>query len=103
MTMKHINLTFLLTVFMSMLANLASAYDAEIDGVYYNFSDTEAAVTYLSSDYLSNQNAYSGSVVIPKIVYYNSKSYKVTSIGEHAFQGCDGLTSIDIPNSVTIL
>ena len=76
---------------------LASAYDAEIDGIYYNFSGDEAEVTYLDF-YVGD---YVGSVTIPASVTYNSKTYSVTSIGDFAFSNCFSLTSITIPNSVT--
>ncbi len=39
----------------------------------------------------------SGDIVIP----YGYQGKPVTSIGEHAFYGCNGLTSITIPESVT--
>ena len=73
------------------------AYDAEIDGIYYNFSGTKATVTYASPDY----NSYSGDVVIPQSVVYNGTTYSVTSIGDDAFYNCPGLTSVTIPSSVT--
>ena len=76
---------------------LASAYDAEIDGIYYYFSGSEAIVTYKNS----NGNSYSGSVVIPESVIYNGTTYSVTSIDDYAFENCHGLTSVTIPNSVT--
>ena len=88
--------TFLLLL-SALLPLLASAYDAEIDGIYYNFSGNEATVTY--RDYAFN--SYSGNVVIPKSVTYNGTTYSVTSIGVQAFWVCSGLTSITIPNSVT--
>lgn len=38
---------------------------------------------------------------IPHHITYNGMSLPVTSIGNHAFNGCYALTSIKIPNSVT--
>ena len=42
-----------------------------------------------------------GNVVIPTTVISQGTTYSVTSIGERAFYGCWGLTSITIPNGVT--
>lgn len=75
----------------------AFAYDAEINGIYYNFSGTSATVTYNNTNY----NSYSGAVIIPESITYNGKTYTVTNIGSYAFRNCTDLTSITIPNSVT--
>ena len=40
-------------------------------------------------------------VDIPKYVSYKGYSYKITSIEERAFEECESLTSITIPNGVT--
>lgn len=83
------------------------AYDAKIDGIYYNFNETEktAEVTYLSAGYSynDNENAYSGEVIIPSKVKWGKKIYRVTSIGDHAFHNCSDLTSVTIPESVTTI
>ncbi|MBR3409150.1 MAG: leucine-rich repeat domain-containing protein [Paludibacteraceae bacterium] len=42
-----------------------------------------------------------GAVTIPEKVKIADKVYSVTSIGNSAFSGCTGLTSITIPSSVT--
>ena len=77
----------------------ASAYDAEIDGIYYNFiSESDAEVTY---EYFYYSSYYFGDVTIPASITYNGKTYSVTSIGNEAFEDCGGLTSVTIPNSVT--
>ena len=74
----------------------ASAYDVEVDGIYYNLisKGNVAEVT-------SGGVKYSGSITIPSSINVNDVDYAVTSIGESAFQGCSGLTTVDIPNSVT--
>ena len=79
------------------------AYTAKIDGIYYDLVGDHAYVTY--QHYYANSDLhtsdYSGSVVIPSTVIYNSKTYNVISISGYAFSGCSGLTSVCIPNSVT--
>ena len=93
--------TILLTMLMSMTSIVAFAYDANVNGIYYNFSGTQASVAYLYYLNSNNSSAYSGNVVIPETVTYNGTTYSVTSIDSYAFFYCFGLTSVTIPNSVT--
>ena len=86
----------LLLILVALLPVVASAYDAEIDGIYYKFSGNEATVTLGSHE-------YSGAVVIPHSVTYMGTVYSVTSIGGHAFSYCSELTSVSISNNVTII
>ena len=103
MSMKHVHLSLFLAILLCLGRVDAFAYDAQIDGIYYtfSFSDAEAEVTYYSDNYYSNSSAYSGNVVIPASVTYYGKPYNVTSIRSSAFSGCTGLTSVTIPESVT--
>ena len=97
--MKKQNLRLFLTFCVCMLSINNYAYDAKVNGIYYNFSDTEATVTYLhrGSD---NKNAYNDNVTIPKTVDYRGKTYPVTSIGSYAFRYCTGMTKIHLPVSI---
>ena len=91
----------LLLFSLTLLSVTASAYDAKINGIYYNFSGTEATVTAIIFNNGDNRKAYTGNVVIPASVTYNGNNYSVTSIGYQAFYYCSDLTSVTIPNSVT--
>ncbi len=92
----------ILFLFVMMLPMVASAYDAQIDGIYYNLDSSSkiAVVTNYKSGF-DNKNAYTGELVIPQKVVYNEVEYCVESIGNYAFVGCSALTSISIPESVT--
>ena len=103
-------ITILFTVLMSMTGAKAFAYAfyaKNSDGVtiYYDWANnekTELSVSYYYSSY-SGRNYYSGNVLIPKSVVYNGNTYSVTSIGESAFANCKDLTSVTIPNSVSLI
>ena len=75
----------------------AHAYDFESDGIYYNvLSEEDRTVEVTSRDSYSH---YSGSIIIPERVLAGGKTYTVTSIGGHAFQGCSALTSVDLSST----
>ena len=85
--------TLLLSVFLGVSA---SAYDVEVDGIYYNIVTKGKAAVVTRGD-----NKYSGEETIPETITVDNVVYNVTSIGVSAFAGSTGLTSITIPNSVT--
>ena len=120
--MKRLNITFFLTLLMSMISIKSNAYDFEVNGIYYNVVSIEDLTCEIAPQ-SSNHSYYSGYFVIPSNVQYNGKTLKVirigdsafsissitsvtipnsvTSIGKYAFSDCTGMTSINIPNSVT--
>ena len=77
----------------------ALAYDFQINGICYNVKSdslSTVSVTYGDED-------YSGNIVIPSTVAVNDRIYTVVEIETHAFAYCEGLLSVDIPNTVTLI
>lgn len=99
--MKELCFKAILLCFCLLLGFNAFAYDAEIDGIYYNFSGDEATVTFkhLDDTYKYHSN-YSGNILIPEVVSYNGKTYSITTIGDYAFSFSNTLISVSIPKSV---
>ena len=95
--MKRFTL-FLISLILSVVFSTSASADVvKIDGIYYYLisEDKTAVVTE------NLEEKYSGEVVIPSSITSEGQEYKVTIIGGGAFEGCNGLTSISIPNSVT--
>ena len=96
--MKAKTLKSVMAVLMALFSINANAYDAYIDGIYYNLIPEEMVAEVTSGD-----NKYTGEISIPSSIEKDGVTYIVSSIGNYAFIGCTGLTSVTIPNSVTII
>ena len=105
--MKHSLLTTLLLLLVSIAA---SAYDFAVDGIYYNINDGDSTVSVTYGDsWIDGEHLvhviglYSGDVTVPQQVDYQEKTYVVTEVGNNAFAECDGLRSVVIPGTVTLI
>ncbi len=86
----------LLSLFLALAASVGITFaSVTIDGIAYNLNETDLTAEVRSG------GSYSGNVVIPSQITYDAKTYRVTSIGDLAFNSCSSLTSVTIPNSVT--
>ena len=85
-----------LLVVTAMLSAGITAFAFQVDGIYYNIlSSSERTVEVTGTDYQSGYD-----IIIPERIIYNSTTYKVVSIGYHAFYDYDDLTSVTIGNNV---
>lgn len=89
-------------------SNNLFAYDFKVGGIAYYYwqeynKDNELVVVGVTVAPLSNSEEYSGDIVIPSNVSYMGTSYNVVGIDGKAFSGCENLTSVEIPNTVTFI
>ena len=84
------------TLILSVIFSIsASAYDVEVDGIYYLTPKKNVAVV------TNGDKEYSGDITIPSSIKVNESEYTVREIEKYAFYYSSGLTSVTIPNSVT--
>ena len=90
--------SLLLILVAILLPMTASAYDAVVDGIYYNLD--KAAKT---AEVTSGDNLYVGSISIPQTISFEGVRYQVTSIGDEAFKVCEQLSKIVLSEGITTI
>ena len=63
----------------------------EINGINYRLNEDN-----LTAEVIEKSDNYEGDIIIPDTVVFNEVVYRVTSIGESAFEDCESLKSITI-------
>ena len=96
--MKRLSV-FTVLVFLSIYSFATHKYGFKNGEIFYNITD-KANLT-VEVTYGSNYGEYFGNVEIPSKTSYNGVYYTVTSVGDHAFSGCSGLTKVTFPKTVT--
>jgi len=101
--MKQFNITFLLTVLMSMVGAKALAYDIAVeneDGItlYYNYINGGKELEVTNGSIIDAEI-----VKIPESVTYMDRTRTVTAISAYAFSDNSYITSVIIPSGVTII
>ena len=80
------------------VTSIASEGDINIENIYYILDTYSKTATVTKSS-----ESYRGNIVIPGSVNYGGEDYVVKYIGDNAFSGCSGITSIEIPSSIIII
>ena len=94
----------LMVLFVTMLAGQAWAYDLKYGDLYYNItSETTVEVAPQIGGSNNNYDYLPSIVVVPDTIVHNSKKYTVTGIGVGAFYGRWNITSITLPNTISII
>ena len=75
----------------------ASAYDFEVDGIYYDV----VSLSEFTCKVVKGNSLYSGDIVIPAHVNYANKTLTVVEIEDLLFSESSELTGITIPNTIT--
>jgi hypothetical protein len=78
---------------MLMLPLGAVADDFTVDGVHYSMLSEALTVEVIAP----SSGKYTGDIIIPESVIYNDEPYQVLAIGDNAFKGAKGVTSVTLP------
>ena len=79
-----------------LLPMVSDAEEIEIDGICYNLISKERKAEVITRD-----EKYSGNIVIPDKFTHNDVIYEVKTIKQGAFQNCNKLQTVIIPETVT--
>lgn len=95
--MKQLYLTFLILTAILSAPFRATAYDFEVDGMYFNI----VSLTEKTCELTQGEVKYSGDIKIPESVTYNNRILKVIRITKYTFYESNNLSTVTIPNSIT--
>ncbi len=79
--------------------NSIELYYVDQSGITYSYNNEKMTATLVK---VYDKNVPSD-FVIPATVTNQNKKYDVVAIGDYAFEGCSGMTSVTIPNSITFI
>ncbi|ENA1807227.1 leucine-rich repeat domain-containing protein [Flavobacterium psychrophilum] len=86
-------------LFIILMPFLGIAQDFTANGINYTVTSSRTPFSVK----VARNPGFTGVAEIPETVAYNSENYAVTAIGGFAFEYCNTLTSVTIPNSVTTI
>lgn len=76
-------------------------YDFCEDGIYYNILSEEELTVEVTND--GDEGTYRGDITIPSAVTHNDLTYTVVRVGDEAFNECDSLYAVVLPQTIRSL
>ncbi len=73
-------------------------YDLEIDGIFYQFT----SIDDMTLEVVGGENVYSGEIIIPDIIEYRGKEFRVTAIDSECFFN-SSVTSVKLGNNISTI
>ncbi len=91
-----------LTLLLALLCAVVTvnAYDFQVDGLCYKFETGTNVKVTPGENYAATLN---GELNIPGNVTYNGTTYNVNAIDDHTFEGCTGITSVNLPDGIKFI
>lgn len=89
--------TLLLTCLLAVLPSGVMAQEFTVDGLAYTVVEGSGAECLVST---YQDESLSGEISIPEMVQFEGLSYIVVGLESRAFESCEKITSVTIPNSV---
>lgn len=94
---------YIVLAIMLMLMNTGAwAYeDFSFEGLKYRIDDSEVITNEVTC--IGYESEPTGMLVIPSTVFYHGTEFKVTSIGESAFEHCRYITQVSFPENLKLI
>ena len=85
------------------VAYVVVSTDGDDPTVKVSYQRTENDKTETSAIIAANKAGYTGAVVVPAAVTYQGRQFRVAEIEEKAFYGASALTSVTLPDGITLI
>lgn len=79
------------------------SFIGEYGGITYRYEVIVSYHNYVRVTPVSGPEAVVGAITLPSTVRYNEQNYVVSQIGANAFCGYNGITSVNIPATVSVI
>ena len=83
--------TKIITIFLALVTSVGMIHAININGINYHLHEYNHTAEVISG------GNYVGKIMIPGTITFNNTTYRVTRIGDYAFEGCKKVTSIYLP------